>query len=225
MNHDAQNLEIYIHKLDGSVERFIQSETALAERILTEIQPARMFVREKIIIADGNSLTSFPARQVVRIDLVSEPSSTLILPPGIVEAEEFTEAEWRARLQTAERCDSYEAQSRDSLVVVFLNIKMAGQRPLFLALESPLHLLADQPEAILYPLYPLAAPTLCFRMRTGGIAILNLAHLMHFTLFPTPPSIPMVTWLAHWAKNPKLDEPAHDLPKSTGIPISIQAAG
>jgi hypothetical protein len=225
MDHQPQNLEIRIHKVDGSIERFIQSEAALIERILNEFQPARIFVREKIIIADSNSLTSFPTRQVVRIDLVSEPPFQLILPPGIVDAEELTETEWRARLQNAQPGNRLnQARAQDASVVVFLDVKMAGQQPLFLTLEVCLELLTDQPEAILYPLYPLATPALCFRMRSGGVAILNLVHLTRFTLFPAPPRTPMVTWPANWAKDPQLERHTPDLHGPMGRPTSLQVA-
>jgi len=59
MNHPTQSLQIQIHKVDGPMEIFTQSEADLVNRIVNEFQPARIFTREKIIIADGNSLTSF----------------------------------------------------------------------------------------------------------------------------------------------------------------------
>ena len=200
MNHAAQDLEIHIHKLDGSMERFIQSETSLMKRILNEFQPARIFIQEKIIIADGDSLTSFPARQVVRIDLVSEPSPHWILPPEIVNAVELTETEFRALLQNPEPGDRWnQARAQDASEVAFLNVEMAGQQPLFLALEVAIGPPADRPGAILYPLYPLTTPALCFRMQTGGVAALNPLHLMRFTLSPAPQQTPMVAWPAHRA--------------------------
>ena len=200
MNHSTQDLEIHIHTVDGSIERFIQSEASLVKRILNEFQPARIFAREKIIIAGGNSLTSFPAHQVVRINLVSEPSPHWILPSEIVNAVELTETEFRALLQNPELGDQWnQARAQDASVVAFLDVEMAGQQPLFLALEAPLEPPTDQPEEILHPLYPLTTPALCFRMQTGGIAALNLLHLTRFTFFPTPQQTPMVAWPAHRA--------------------------
>ncbi|MGB8369262.1 MAG: hypothetical protein ACLPYZ_04675 [Limisphaerales bacterium] len=204
MNPPIQGLQIHIHKVDGSVETFTQSEAGLVNSILNEFHPARIFTREKIIIADGNSLTSFPVHQVVRIDLVSEHLSHWILPPEIVDAVELTETKFRALLQNPELGDWWnQAQAQEAPVVAFLDVEMAGQQPLFLALEVPLEPPADRPEAILYPLYPLTTPTLCFRMRTGGIAALNLLHLIRFTLFPAPQPAPAEAWPAHRVKNPQ----------------------
>lgn len=179
------------------METFTQSEAVLVNSILNEFQPARIFSREKIFIAGGNSLVSFPVRQVVRIDLVSEQLSHLILPPGIVDAVELPETEFRALLQNPELHDQWDqARAQNASVVAFLEVELAGQQPLFLALEVPLEPPDDRPEAILYPLYPLTLPALCFRMRTGGIAGLNLLHLMRFTLFPAPQQTPAEAWFA-----------------------------
>ncbi len=197
MNHSAQDLEIHIHKVDGSIERFIQSEAGLVKRILNEFQPDRIFARDKITIAGVNSLTSFPVRQVVRIDLVSEPSPHWILPPEIVNAVEVTETEFWSLLQDPELGDRWnQARTQDASVVAFLDVEMAGQQPLFLALEVPLEPPTEQPEAILYPL---KTPALWFRMQTGGIAALNLLHPTRFTFFPAPQQTPMVAWPAYRA--------------------------
>ena len=211
MNHPTQGLQIHIHKTDGSVTTFTQSEANLVNSIVNEFQPTQLFNREKIIIAGDNALTSFPARQVVRIDLVSEPPFHWILPPGIVDAVELTETEFRALLQNPELGDRWDqARAQNASVVAFLEVEMAGQPPLFLALEVPLEPPVDRPEAILYPLYPLTLPGLCFRMRTGGIASLNLVHLLRFTLFPAPQQTPAEAWPAHSANGPQPDRVAGD---------------
>ena len=212
MNHPTQSLQIQIHKVDGPMEIFTQSEADLVNRIVNEFQPARIFTREKIIIADGNSLTSFPVSKLVRIDLVSGSSFHWILPPEIVDAVELTETEFRTQVQNPELGDWWnQAQAQETSVVAFLDVEMTGQQPLFLALEVPLEPLVDRPEAILYPLYPLTtAPTLCFRMRTGGIAALNLLHLIRFTLFPAPQPAPAEAWPAHQANGSQPDRFAWD---------------
>ena len=109
MNHPTQGLQIRIQQ-DRMVPSttFTQSEANLVNNIVNEFQPTQLFNREKIIIAGDNALTSFPARQVVRIDLVSEPPFHWILPPGIVDAVELTETEFRALLQNPELGDRWD---------------------------------------------------------------------------------------------------------------------
>jgi hypothetical protein len=200
MNHPTQSLQIHVHKMDGSLETFTQSETSMVNHLLNQFRPAQIFAREKVLIAGDNSLTSFPVHQVVRIDLVSEHLSHWIIPQGIVEAVEVTETEFQALLQNPELLDRWDqARTQETSVVTFLDLEMAGQKPLFLAMEvnSDAHL----ESAASFPSL-LTVPTLCFRMRTGGIAALNLLHLMRFTLFPLPQQTPVDTWFAHPAKNP-----------------------
>jgi len=209
MNNPIQSLQIHIHKVDGSVETFTQSEAGQVNRILNEFQPVRIFTREKIIIADSDSLTSFPTSQVVRIDLVSEPSPHPILSQGIVNALELAETEFRALLQNPELGERWhQARARQASVVAFLDVEMAGQQPLFLASEVPLSPPVDRPEAMLHPLYPLTIPALCFRMRNGGVAVLNLFHLKRFTLFPSSQPAPVEAWSACRAKNMQHRHPA-----------------
>jgi hypothetical protein len=209
MNHPAQNLRIHIHKVDGSMETFTQSEADLVNGILNEFQPVRIFNQEKIIIAGNNSLTSFPVHQVVRIDLVSENLSHWILPPGIVDAVELTETEFRALLQNPELHDRWnQARTQETSVVTFLDLEMAGQKQLFLAMEVISETQAE-PSAT-FP-FPLSMPTLCFRMRTGGIAALNLVNLTRLTLFPGPQPAPAKAWPAHQANGSPPDRFAGDL--------------
>ncbi len=208
MNHPTQNLQIYIHTVDGSIETFTQSEAGLMNRILNEFQPARIFNQEKIIIAGDNSLTSFPVHQIVRIDLVSENLSHWIIPQGIADAVELTETEFQALLQNPELHDRWgQARTQETSVVTFLDLEMAGQKQLFLAMEIAIEAQAEPPDAIPFLL---TAPTLCFRMRTGGIAALNLANLTRLTFFPSPQPAPAAAWSAHEVNGSQGDRFAGD---------------
>ncbi len=149
MNYVAHHLKIHVHKTNGSIEKFVQSDAEAIRRIVNEFQPDQIFAREKVIITGGNLLTSFPTRQVTRIDLISEPSSHLIFPPGIVDAVELTEAEYRGLLQNPALEEQWnQKRARDISTVVFLNVEMAGQPSLFLALEVSLEPPDDHPEAV-----------------------------------------------------------------------------
>ena len=186
MNYPTHHLEIHVHKICGSTEKFIQGDGKSVSRLINEFQPDLLFAREKLIIAGGDCLTSFRTDQVVRVDLISEPSTHLIFPPGIVDAVEMTEAEYRGLLQNTEaRAQWNEKRAEDASTVAFLDVEMTGQPPLFLAVETPAGPPDDNPAAILCPLYPLVTSgTLCFRMRSGGIAALNPRHLVRYVSFP-----------------------------------------
>ena len=201
------------------METFTQSETGMVNRILNEFQPARIFSREKIIIAGDNSLTSFPAHQVVRIDLVSEHLSHWIIPQGLVDAVELTETDFGALLQNPELHDRWnKPRTQETSVVTLLDLEMAGQKPLFLAMEVTVEAQLESPPAI--PSL-LTVPTLCFRMRNGGIAALNLANLMRITFSPGPHPTFAEMWPAHRVNGSQPDPFAKDLHGSTdGRPFS-----
>ena len=89
-------------------------------------------------------------------------------------------------------------------MVIFLTIEMDRQSPLFLVMEIAGEPLAD-PLEMVSPW--LAAPALCFRMRTGGIATLNLAHLVSVTLHPGLQHPPAEAWPARRVRPPSLKSP------------------
>ncbi len=203
MNY-AHTVEIKVHKTCGSVEKFIQSDPESIQRLVHDFQPDLIFAREKLIIAGDNFLTSFPTDQVVRVDMVSKPSTHLIFPSGIVDAVELTEAEYRGLLKNPELGERWnEKRAGNASTVVFLDVEATGQQPIFLAIETPVGPADDNPAAILNPLYPLVAPgTVCFRMRSGGIAALNPRHLVRFILFPLSQPLPQA-WPAEREDDPQ----------------------
>ena len=208
MNTANHLLQIDVHKVDGSVETFFQNDERLAKHILGEFQPGRIFTRDRIILAGDQSLTFFPVGQVARMDLVSEQLSRWMLPPGIVDAVELTGPEFQELLRNPKLYERQDAVwTREASVIVFLDIEVAGQPRLFLVMEAAEEPLADPLEAIL-SLFN--APALCFRMRPGGLAALNLFHLVRYTLFPGPRLLPVEAWPAHQAKGPQLKQPDRD---------------
>ncbi|HEV2436820.1 MAG TPA: hypothetical protein VG077_12540 [Verrucomicrobiae bacterium] len=221
MNTILHPLQIHMHKVDGSSETFVQNEEGLIKLILREFQPDCIFNRDRIVIADRHSLTSFPVSQLVRADLVSEQLSDWIFPPDLVHAVELTEMEFRALLQNPELRDQWnQARTPDTSVIIFLEIEMAGQSPLFLVREITSQQFLNQLEAISF-LFD--ARSLCFRMRNGGVAVLNLAHLMRVTLFPASPQPPLEAWPAERSHRSRLKEFTRNLPDFGGNPSPAHA--
>jgi hypothetical protein len=60
---------------------------------------------------------------------------------------------------------------------------MADGQCLFLTVEMQIEL---QSELWKTKGFPLSGSGFCFRMRTGGVAVLNLPHLTRLTFFPKP---------------------------------------
>jgi len=222
MNTVLHPLQIHMHKVDGSSEMFVQNEEGLIKHILQEFQPDCIFNRDRIIIADRHSLTCFPVSRLVRADLVSEQLSDWIFPPDFVNAVELTELEFRALLQNPELRDQWnQAHTQDASVIIFLEVEMAGQSPAFLVMEIAGKRFGNQLEAI-STLF--GARAFCFRMRNGGVAALNLAHLMRVTLFPGSHQVPMEAWPAERSQGSRTKEFARDLDNLRDYPLPAHAA-
>jgi len=214
MNTPQPLLQIVIHKADGSSDTFTQNRENLVKDIVGEFQADLVFNRDKILIADGDSLTTFPANRVVRLDLISERLSHWMPSSEIINAVELSQTEFRDLLRNPEMRVQWDpAQPEDEPVVIFLQVEMAGQPSLFLVMEMVSEPWADPLETISALL---AAPVLCFRMRSGGVAILNLSHLMCVTLFPGFRQLSMEAWPAQRTHDSQSKHPAAESPERMG---------
>lgn len=201
MTTSHRHLQIHIHKTDGSTAVFVQEEENLARQFLGEFRPDHLFTQYQLLFADDRSLACFPVGRVVRMDLVGEWLSHGPLPPGTVKAVELTGTEFQALSRNPELRDQWnQARTQEDSLIVFYEVEMAGHPPLFLVMEIAGERLVDQAEGFLSPF---AAPALCFRMRNGGVAVLNLAHLAGVTCFPGPQPTPMAAWPARRRPQPE----------------------
>jgi len=226
MQPSAASLQIQIHKINGSVDRFTQTEPGLIKQILNEFEPARIFSGQTIALSDGGSLTALPSHQVVRIDLLAEPSSLWSLPSGIVGALELGKVEFEALRHNPELTDQWrQAQTSGGSFIVFFEVEMVAPPPLFLVLETAGDLFADPEEAINELL---TAPTLGYRLRNGGVAVLNLRHLLRLTRFPAPHPPPLRAWPAVPAGEPPSPHPVQAVrpsPDDRRLPPSFLPGG
>jgi hypothetical protein len=192
MNHAIPDLQIRIHKLDGSVSTFVQDDVQIAKQILDTFDPMQAFSRQNIVLADNQSHTSFPASQITRIDLDSKEHSHLIFESGLVEAVELSKDEFEALIQNLAIRDQWtRLGEEDAFVVAFLNAEMADGQCVLLTMEVD----AKSPQGLSeLREFLMNRPGLCFRMRNGGVAVLNLANLARLTFFPGTVQPPPDAW-------------------------------
>ncbi len=195
MNHNIPNLQIRIHKADGSTTTFVQTDVGEVKKLLDEFQPAQIFNRDRISFTDKSSITSLPVSKITRIDLEAEQHSHLLFPVGMVDAVELTGVEFQALIRNPVMREQWEQiTTLDASLVTFLDMEMADGQCVFLTVEMQVEL---QSELWKTKGFPLSGSGFCFRMRTGGVAVLNLAHLTRLTFFPKPLHRLADTWHAH----------------------------
>jgi len=201
MKNKNAHLEIRIHGASGSVKSFVQDDKTLASRILDGLHPARLFSSGKITIAGEYSLTAYVASQVTQIDFISEAFACWEFPPDISDMVELSEEEFHQRLHQNGQTQMEKRtkpQTTGDFAVRFLHVEMLGGQQIFLAIEIVVGLPAERLNRIHFLL---SAPAVHFRLRQGGVGVLNLANMVRFTAYPGPDRTPADAWPAHHAAN------------------------
>jgi hypothetical protein len=90
-------LEIQLHLKDGKVVEFLQRDPLIAQRILDQIQPAKIFSQRMIMIGEQKSLSAFPASTIVRIDLIGDSVPNWPFPNDAKEVKMISEGEFLSR--------------------------------------------------------------------------------------------------------------------------------
>ncbi len=180
-NADLSYLQVRIHGIDGSTETFIQNDPELANCTLARLNPVSLFTEDKITVADEHSESTFFPPLVARIDLVTDRFSVWDSPFFLGAPVELTELEFMQCLQNLKPLETAGPQSDLS---VYLDLQMVSGQRIFLWMEVVGGLQAGRLGRI-YSL--LKERRLIFGLRTGGIGVLNLANLVHFSVHPEPP--------------------------------------
>ena len=197
MKNTKSHLEIKIHGASGSLNIFAQNDDTLASRILDGLHPAQLFSKGNITIAGKYSLTAYVASQVTRIDFISEEFACWEFPADISDVVELSEEEFDQRLHqngSMQMEKREKPQTPGDFAVRFLHVEMLGGQQIFLAIEIVVGLPAERLNNIHFLL---SAQALHFRMRQGGVGVLNLANMVRFTTYPGPDRTPADAWPAH----------------------------
>ncbi len=187
MINPTETIEIRVHGVDGSIKKFTQRDGSLLRQTLDWFQPTRIFAQERIEIPGERSLTTFIASKVTRIDLVTEPRSLSYASLGPVEAVELSEPAFRALAQAQHPHEVPKASPPPpNTAMVFLHIALAGGNHVFLALEMPV---SHTPQDMETFGTLLTSTSFSFLTRAGGVAVLNVANLIWFTVYPDPAQV------------------------------------
>lgn len=188
MNHATQGLQIHVHKVDGSVATFTQSQARLVNRVLNEFQPSRIFNQDKITLVGDHSVTTFIPALITRVDLITDRLSVWDFPFVIGALQELTEAEFRDFLCGRQR--RLQSQTPGDFQMS-LEIEMTNRQRVFLWME----VIAGYPTDQLLKAYSLLKErSLVFELLAGGVGVLNPANIVRFTIHPDPLEEPVEVW-------------------------------
>jgi hypothetical protein len=189
-------LTIRFHLTDGSVHSFVQTDAAAARELWDGIDPARLFVRPRIVIGSEHSKAVFISAEIVRVDFLQDSFQCWEFPGGYSDIVELSEEEFRKRArldQPAQMAKREQPTPAGDLLVSFAKLQMRGGHPQFVMVE----LLAKLPaENQSFMQFMLSKAAVHMRLVGGGLGVLNLANLAGYTVYPGVAQIPADAWLA-----------------------------
>jgi len=187
---------IRIHLTDGSVESFAPTNEAEAKKLWDQIEPSRLFAQSRLVLAGEHSKSVFATAHVLRVDFIQDTYECWQFPGGYADVVELSEDDFRkhAHLDRPELMPRREQPTPvGDLLVSFLKLHIAGAKPLYLMIEFPVKLPAENQS---FMQFLLSKAGLHMRLRGGGIGVVNLAHLAGYTVYPGVAHVPSDTWIA-----------------------------
>jgi hypothetical protein len=187
---------VRIHLENGSIQSFVQADEATARKTWEAIDPVRLFVQPRVVIAGAYSKSVFVGTAIVRIDFVQHFCPCWKFPEGYSDIVELSEADFRkhAHLDEPEVMAKREQSTPvGDLLVSFLKLEFRSAPPLYLMAELSVKLPAENQS---FMRFLLSKTGLQMRLRGGGVGVVNLAQLTGYTAYPGVPQVPLDTWPA-----------------------------
>ena len=189
-------LTIRFHLTDGSVQSFVQSDGAVAQKLRDAIDPARLFTLQRIVVGSEHSKAVFVCSEIVRIDFLQEDLQCWDFPSGYSDIVELSEEEFREHVhldKPALMVRREEPTPVGDLLVSFARLQMRGGHSVFVMIEIAVQLPAES-QSFMH--FMLSKGAVHMRLRGGGIGVLNLANLVGYTVYPGVSQLPGDGWLA-----------------------------
>jgi len=189
-------LTIRVHLTDGSTHPFVAATESAARKIWDAVEPARLFASPRVVIGSEHSKAVFVSCEITRIDFIQDLFQCWEFPAGYSDIVELTEGEFRehAHLDEPElKVKRAQPTPVGDLLVSFVRRYMRGGQGVFAMVEAPVKLPAESQS---FMQFMLSKNSIHMRLRGGGTAILNLANLAGYTVYPGVAQIPGDSWLA-----------------------------
>jgi hypothetical protein len=189
-------IQIRVHLVDGAIESFVQVDPAKAEAIWRNVDLARLFTQQRIVIAGTYSKSVFICSEVVRIDFVQQSFDCWQFSEGYSDIVELSEDEFRknVHLDQPELMPKRETPTPvGDPLVSFLKLHFKKSPPIYVMVEFPVKLPAENQS---FMRFLLSRAAFQMRLQEGGVAVANLANLTGYTVYPGVAQIPSDAWLA-----------------------------
>ena len=175
MKTTNSDLTLDICTEDGSRTRFVQDEEASAGKTLRQLLSPRLFSQPLLTLASEHSISAIPSRTIDLILAHTGSPPPLTLPPGWLDAVE-TDGEAFPDLADAEVLP---ATGRAELLA---EIHTLGNWMVRLKVEYTVPPTIQEKRIVRN--HFLDVPVIPFRLRAGGIGLINPANVSRVTVYP-----------------------------------------
>jgi hypothetical protein len=189
-------LRIDIYLTDGSVESFKQSDASKTEAIWKASVPAQLFAHPRLIIAGTHFKSVFVCSEIVRINFMQSVYDEWHFPEGYSDVVELSEADFRKHAQLDQPDLMPKREDRTVAgdpLVSFLKLHFKHSPPIYLMVEFSVKLPVEN-QSFMRVL--LSKSAFQMRLPNGGVALVNLANLSGYVVYPGVAEVPTDAWLA-----------------------------
>ena len=176
------DLTIDICTEDGSRTRFAHTDKANVERTLRELVSPRLFHVPLLTLTSEQSMSTIPTRTIDLIQAHTASSPPLPLPGGWLDAVEVDD-EALIHLEALEA-----SAAEENKHVLLAEIHTLGDWMIRLKLETIVVESLQEKRQLWNRLVDL--PAIPFRLKAGGIGVINTANVVRATLCPPVDGVP-----------------------------------
>ena len=198
-------LTIRVHLTDGSVESFAEHDKVASRKLWDQIEPSQLFTQSRIVLAGAYSKSVYVTSQIARVDFIQESNECWNFPGGYSDIVELTEESFRkhARLDQPELMARRESNTPvGDLLVSFVKLHLTGSAPLYLMIEFPVKLPAEN---LSFMQFMLSQKGFHMRLCCGGIGVVNLGQMLGYTVYPGVVQVPADSWMIEPVSKPESD--------------------
>ena len=196
MKAKSKPMLIRVHLAGGAIESFLQNDPDKTRALWQSVDPVRLFAQQRLVIAGEYSKAVFVCSEINRIDFVQENCACWEFPEGYSDIVELSETDFRkrARLDQPELMTPREQTTpAGNLLVSFLKLMFRHGPPVFTMTEFSVKLPVENQA---FMRFLLSRTGFHMRLPGGGTALVNLANLSGYLVYPGVAQIPSDSWIA-----------------------------
>lgn len=176
MTTTPNDLTLDLYTEDGARTRFVETDPANIDKTLRQLVSPRLFSPPLLTFASEHSVSAIPTRTIDVIKALTPSAPTLALPSGWTDAVEVSDD------AVPNLADLEAVAAAESKHVMLVEIHTVGDWMIRLKLETVL-LETDEERLDLWR-QTLELPTVLFRLKDGGIGVINSANIVRGTVCP-----------------------------------------